>query len=172
MTQRWCPAACLVLVTAAVGGQPPSPGSPREEATLTGHAGAVRQVAFSPDGKLPVAGGDNPGVMSLWDVPARRLRWRVSRHRNTVMSIRFSPDGRAVASGSMDRSVRLWAPGTGESKQLLAAGKDVLAVAFLADGRTLAVSGPAAGPVRALARPAPPDWGGPGAATPGRARWG
>src|SRR6478672_1014946 len=46
------------------------------EATLTGHADAIRAVAISPDGKWLAAAGGLParkGELKLWDLAARTV---------------------------------------------------------------------------------------------------
>lgn len=108
---------------------------------LAAHDAKAASLAFSPDGKRLVVGGDNPGVISLWEVESGKLLWRINRHKHVVTSVAFSPDGQTIASGSRDRTVRLWTAETGTSKRLLTAEKDVLCVALSPDGKTLAVSG-------------------------------
>jgi WD40 repeat protein len=106
---------------------------------LAEHDAKAASLAFSPDGKRLVVGGDGPGVMSLWDVEAGKLLWRMNRHRHIVTSVKFSPDGRTIVSGSRDRTVGFWAADTGKMKRLLTVGKDVESVALSPDGKTLAV---------------------------------
>ena len=56
-----------------------------------------------------------------------------------MTSVAFSPDGTALASGSDDTTVRLWAVGTGDLKATLAEHTDgIKAITFSPDGTTLA----------------------------------
>jgi len=56
-------------------------------------------------------------------------------HDKDVTAIAFSGDGQYVATGSKDKTVRLWAARTGGQVRVLAAHrKGITAVAFSADG--------------------------------------
>jgi WD40 repeat protein len=109
------------------------------QALLTGHSGAVKGVAFSPDGRILASGGGNQII--LWDVARRvRLGKPLTDHRGTVGAVVFSPDGRILATGG-DDGIVLWDVtrrtqlGTMAKSQQ---GPPVTSLAFSRDGRMLA----------------------------------
>jgi WD40 repeat protein len=56
-----------------------------------------------------------------------------------VTSVAFSPDGRLLASGSYDKTIKLWDVATGSLVRTLSGHTDdVYSVAFSPDGRLLA----------------------------------
>lgn len=62
-------------------------------------------------------------------------------HTDLVYAIAFSPDGKQLATGSFDKSVRLWDAATGkELKSFNGHQNYVLGVAFSPDGQTIASS--------------------------------
>ncbi|MCS7476841.1 hypothetical protein ACFFQW_01065 [Umezawaea endophytica] len=79
---------------------------------LTGHAGRVGVVAFSPDGRTLVTGGvDEPAPIRVWDVSDATRPVRIGQSggdANPVHGLAMSPDGRTVATGGLMGSVRLW----------------------------------------------------------------
>jgi WD40 repeat protein/tRNA A-37 threonylcarbamoyl transferase component Bud32 len=71
--------------------------------------------------------------------PCLRLQATWTGHDGPVTTVAFSPDGRLAASGSRDRTVRVWSVSDGECRAVLrehTAG--VTGVAFHPDGRHLA----------------------------------
>jgi WD40 repeat protein len=73
-------------------------------------------VAWSPDGKQVVSGSFDHS-MKLWDATAGTLVKEFKGykekefdkgHTDGVFCVAFSPDGKTLASGSSDRSIKLW----------------------------------------------------------------
>jgi hypothetical protein len=101
----------------------------------------VRCVAFSPDGGLLAANGDDEAV-ELWNPQTGEQLRTLTGHSSWVHTVAFSADGRLLATGSDDKTVRLWNPQTGEQLRTLSGHQHaVVAVAFSPDGRLLATGG-------------------------------
>ena len=76
-------------------------------------------------------------------------RGTLSGHQATVYSVSFSPDGKTLASGSEDKTIKLWSVATGEALHTLSGHQDndprasispVPSVSISPDGTTLASS--------------------------------
>ncbi|MBC7228221.1 MAG: AAA family ATPase [Thermoflexales bacterium] len=112
----------------------------------------VISVAFSPDGRL-LASGSRIGIVGVWEVASgymlHTLGEQIKQDRDdeekhfvitpSLLGVAFSPDGRLLASGSADKTVKVWEVASGRLLHTLIGHKDwTLGVAFSPDGRLLA----------------------------------
>ena len=83
----------------------------------------------------------DPEVMNalITNIYEGRERNRLEDHNSLVNSVSFSPDGKTLASGSEDKTIKLWDVQTGKEITTLQ-GHDywVTSVSFSPDGKTLA----------------------------------
>ena len=102
--------------------------------------GTVEGLAYSPDGKLiAVAGG-----IGVWLCKAKDLTeiCLLEGHTGVVTSVSFSPEGKFLASGSYDKTIRLWdVEGRKEVAVLRGHNDIVTSVSFHPDGKFLASGG-------------------------------
>jgi len=96
----------------------------------------IEAVALSPDGCWLASTTDES--IKLWDVTTSRVA-HVVWHNDIVEALALSADGRLLASGSADKTVKVWNVETGQ----LVGGPlhhddEVEALAFSLDGRLLA----------------------------------
>ncbi len=78
-----------------------APSGPFQDTTA-----GIASVAFSPDGKLVLAGCmDN--VLRVFELSTGKER-KLEGHTQQLLGAVFTPDGKRILSGSYDRTVRLW----------------------------------------------------------------
>ncbi|MEH2192755.1 MAG: NB-ARC domain-containing protein [Nostoc sp.] len=115
--------------------------------TIQGHRNAIYGITHSYQQNL-LASAHEDQTIKLWDVnlnAPQQLKlglqpFRVLYgHSNRVFCVAFSPNGQFLASGSADRTIKLWSPYTGQClKTLYGHGSWVWAIAFSPDNKLLA----------------------------------
>ncbi|MCH7685794.1 MAG: WD40 repeat domain-containing protein, partial [Planctomycetes bacterium] len=117
-----------------------------QDASLRGIANSVSPycVAWDADGKrLAVAGlgQDGQPVAIVWDRETKQ-HLRLHGHRREVLSVAWSHDGAKLATGSFDKTVRIWDAATGQQLMILRGQTGrVDHVAWLPNGRRVVAEG-------------------------------
>jgi WD40 repeat protein len=107
-------------------------------------------VAYSEDGKRLMAGGADcesksdgskklVGRIRMWDAANGMESTKFKGHPDAVKCGRFSPDGKFLATGGLDKAVRVWDVATGDEKKSFQMGSSVWCLAFSHDGKRIFV---------------------------------
>jgi hypothetical protein len=141
--------AATLLAVAAVEEYGPSPratlalsavlGRPNIRRELRGHEGAVRGVAFAPDG-VRLATGGSDGTARVWDVVSGAELLVLRGHEDGVQGVAFAPDGARLATGGSDGTARVWDVASGTELDVLRHPSLVANVAFAPDGTRVATA--------------------------------
>jgi WD40 repeat protein len=114
---------------------------------LSGIRGQVNEVRFTPDNKLLIAAGGEPGLVgeiAIWkltgDDPESQTKPLLLRgHRDSIYALALSADGRLLASGSYDHSILLWDVASGkELRPLQGHNGAIFSLAFARGDKLLA----------------------------------
>ncbi len=123
---------------------------------LEGHKKPVFSVAFSPDGET-MASGSLDNTVRIWNLPIVKKKaissgqqqspkykqtLELKGHKKPVFSVAFSPNGKTLASGSLDKTIRLWDVHSGKTFKVIGGPKviesEILSVAFSPKDKILA----------------------------------
>jgi len=117
---------------------------------------ALNDVAFSPDGRYAVTGGDE-GTAHIWNVSDGRRVASLRHGGRAIRSARFSPDGHRVVTAGDDGRARVWDRSGREVRELRPGGNAVRSAMFDRSGRrVVTATGDGGAQVWDLTRDAPP----------------
>ena len=98
-------------------------------------------LAVDPSGEVVAAGSSDSFEVFLWSVQTGKLLDVLAGHEGPVSSLAFSPTGNLLASGSWDKTVRMWNVfARSHAVEPYPLSADVLALAFRPDGKEIAAS--------------------------------
>ncbi|CAG2197245.1 PWP2 [Mytilus edulis] len=98
-------------------------------------------ITVDNSGDIVCAGGLDVFEIFVWSMQTGRLLEVLAGHEGPVSSLSFSPKQSLLASGSWDKSVKLWDVFENKgAKENIIVNSDVLAVVFRPDGEEIAVS--------------------------------
>ena len=100
----------------------------------------VTRLAYSPDGKI-LAVASESGQLLLIDTDNGIVRHRISAHDRKIDITAFSPLGDRLATGSQDRTLKLWDIESGKCERVIRFDGSVRAIAFSPCGTDLALGG-------------------------------
>ncbi len=106
--------------------------------------GAVKAIAFSPDGKVVAVGGTNNQLV-LWDAGTGK-EIRVLEAKDKIFSLAFAPGGKTLAAAGDGGLAGIWDVGTGKARGALKAdpfgdSDRLFSIAFISDGKALVAGG-------------------------------
>ncbi|QDU39570.1 Serine/threonine-protein kinase PknB [Maioricimonas rarisocia] len=108
--------------------------------TLTRRCSSINAMAFSPDGNTLAFSQNND--ICLLNVTSGQIVGRLVGHGDSLQTLDFSPDGQQLASGSDDRTIRIWDVSDGRQLWMtIAHANSVRSLAFSPEGQTVVSGG-------------------------------
>lgn len=74
---------------------------------MKGHPAGAMSLVFSPNGRNVLSGGID-GDIRVWDVSNGKNVFTIEGHGSPITTVAITADGSMLASGSYDRTFKLW----------------------------------------------------------------
>lgn len=87
----------------------------RCSSSIPGHGEAILATQFSPSSSSKLVTGSGDSTARIFDCDTGTPLHTLKGHTSWVLVVSWSPDDTTIATGSMDNSVRLWDPISGEA---------------------------------------------------------
>ncbi|MEN8771955.1 MAG: hypothetical protein ABF379_06435 [Akkermansiaceae bacterium] len=102
--------------------------------------GSINGLAFLPDGKRLISGGESK-TATLWAILAGKSLRRFEGHSEEVVALALSNDGEQLVTLSKDRSIRTWSVAGGDEQSAAELVKrPPVGIAYLDHGQSLVIS--------------------------------
>jgi WD40 repeat protein len=95
-------------------------------------------VAFSPDGKELAVANELDTAIQIFDPSTGKLRRKITGHESPAVVAVYSKDGKFLASGSKDKTARIWDAASGKELHRFQESEELVDVALSPDGKLLA----------------------------------
>ncbi len=107
---------------------------------LGGPGARVNVLAFSPDGRHLLTGGDD-GSPRIWDARTGKVERTLRGHEGVIRDVAYSDDGRSIATAGSDGTVRVWPASGGDPAILVGHESTVNTAKFDASGDRVVSAG-------------------------------
>jgi WD40 repeat protein len=101
----------------------------------------INTVFTSDNDQLIISDNSDAGLLYFFDIKKRKIAYELSAHNKMISSLSVSQDGNLLASGSIDKTVKIWDI---KSKKLLKVfnghTEEIVSISFSMDGSLLASS--------------------------------
>jgi WD40 repeat protein len=112
-----------------------------ETPVLTSHERPIQALAWRQRDSTLFASADTAGVVKVWDIARRSVRWVWQGDSNRVYSVAWHPAGARLAAASENGVIRIWDVASNDPEVFDAHAGVVCSVAWSPDGRRLASGG-------------------------------
>ncbi len=101
------------------------------------HKDVIEGLAFPPTGETVLSAGIDEKALAV-EVATGKVLKTMQDHTNRVVAIAVSPKGRFIATGSLDKTIKIWSPEFLPLANIDNTGGQIFALTFVADNQLAA----------------------------------